>query len=86
MYPPTIAGPHPDRIAYILAPSGADSPHPGPGASAGQVTYAELDAESNRLAHYWREAGVKPGDSVVIVMDNNIWWPVVTAAGMRSGV
>ncbi|GAB05200.1 AMP-binding protein [Gordonia amarae] len=86
MYPPTIAGPHPDRIAYILAPSGADSPHPGPGASAGQVTYAELDAESNRLAHYWREAGVKPGDSVVIVMENNIWWPVVTAAGMRSGV
>lgn len=86
MYPPTIAGTHPDRIAYVLAASGGDAPDQGPGTTAGQITYAELDAESNRLAHYWREAGVRPGDCVVIVMENNIWWPVVTAAGMRSGV
>ena len=74
MYPPSIAHAHPDRLAYVMAGSGQ------------RLTYGELDAESNRLAQLWWQRGVRPGDSVVIVMENNIGWPVAVAAGMRSGV
>lgn len=74
MYPPTIAADHPDALAYVMAAAG-DS-----------LTYGELDAASNQLARHWRAQGVRPGDSVVIAMENNIAWPVVVAAGMRSGL
>ncbi|GAA3044760.1 acyl-CoA synthetase [Gordonia defluvii] len=74
MYPPSIARGHPERPAYVMAGSGQ------------RLSYGELDAESNRLAQFWWHHGVRPGDAVVIVMENNIWWPVAVAAGMRSGV
>ena len=74
MYPPAIAGDRPDATAYIMAASGL------------ALTYAELDRRSNHLAHLWRRAGINAGDTVVIAMENNIEWPVVVAAGMRSGL
>lgn len=55
-------------------------------ASGASLTYRELDRRSNRLAHFWRANGVQPGDAVVIAMENNLAWPVVVAAGMRSGL
>lgn len=36
------------------------------------VTYAELEAESNKLAHYLQSQGVKPGDHVAIYAKNSI--------------
>ncbi|WP_372729311.1 acyl-CoA synthetase [Nocardioides sp.] len=36
------------------------------------VTYAELEAEANRLAHFLVERGVKPGDHVGIYAKNSI--------------
>src|ERR1044071_9396494 len=36
------------------------------------VTYAELEAESNKLAHYLQSQGVKPGDHVAVYAKNSI--------------
>ena len=36
------------------------------------VTYAELEAESNKLAHYLQSRGVKPGDHVAVYAKNSI--------------
>lgn len=74
MYPPSIARERPDALAYVMAASGRS------------LTYGELDRRSNQLAHRWREHGVSSGDTVVIAMENNIDWPVVVAAGMRTGL
>lgn len=37
-----------------------------------EVTYAQLEERANRLAHYLREQGVKPGDKVGIYSRNTI--------------
>lgn len=74
MYPPTIAREAPDRPAYIMSGSGE------------QLTYAELDARSNQLAHLLRERGVAAGDSLVIFLPNHLSWPIAVAAGMRTGL
>ena len=36
------------------------------------VTFAELESESNRLAHYLQSQGVKPGDHVAVYAKNSI--------------
>ncbi|RZL61135.1 MAG: acyl-CoA synthetase, partial [Rhodococcus sp. (in: high G+C Gram-positive bacteria)] len=36
------------------------------------VTYAELESESNKLAHYLQSRGVKPGDHVAVYAKNSI--------------
>jgi 3-oxocholest-4-en-26-oate---CoA ligase len=36
------------------------------------VTYAELESESNRLAHYLQSQGVQPGDHVAVYAKNSI--------------
>ncbi|MBH5143531.1 AMP-binding protein [Rhodococcus erythropolis] len=74
MYPPSIARDRPDALAYVMASSGRS------------LTYDQLDRRSNQLAHRWRQEGIRSGDTVVIAMENNIEWPVVVAAGMRSGL
>ncbi|MDT0201667.1 AMP-binding protein [Nocardioides sp. AE5] len=74
MYPPTIANTTPDAIAYEMAGSGAS------------LTFADLDARSNALAHLLRRNGVRPGDSLVILLPNDLAWPVAVAAGMRTGL
>jgi len=40
-----------------------------------RVTYSELEARANRLAHAMRAAGVKPGDHVGIDAMNCVEWP-----------
>ncbi|MFT4042581.1 MAG: AMP-binding protein [Gordonia sp. (in: high G+C Gram-positive bacteria)] len=74
MYPPTVATDRPDALAYVMAGTGES------------LSYARLDAMSNQLAHLWREQGLRRGDAVVIVMENNLAWPIAVAAGMRSGL
>lgn len=74
MYPPAIAAERPDSLAFVMAASGTS------------LTYRQLDEQSNRLAHLLRSRGVQAGDSIVLVMENRIEWPVVVAAGMRSGL
>ena len=49
----------PEKAAYVMAATGA------------VVTFAELDAAANRLAHLLRAAGVQPGDHVAFCMENH---------------
>jgi acyl-CoA synthetase (AMP-forming)/AMP-acid ligase II len=44
------------------------------------VTYADLEADANRLAHYLQAQGVKPGDHVAIYAKNSVEHVVATLA------
>jgi long-chain acyl-CoA synthetase len=59
MYPGTFAASHPDKPAYIMASTGE------------AITYAELDAEANRLSHLLRDAGLQPGDHMAFCLENH---------------
>src|SRR5262245_16353223 len=63
-----------DKPAIILHPSGA------------QVTFAELEARANRLAHCFRRAGLAEGDTVAVLMENNEHIHAVMWAARRSGL
>jgi long-chain acyl-CoA synthetase len=60
--------------AVILHPSGA------------VITFDELEARANRLAHYFRRAGLVEGDAVAILMENNEHIHAVMWAARRSGL
>src|SRR5690348_4008701 len=47
------------------------------------VTYAELEAESNKLAHYLQSQGVKPGDHVAIYAKNSVEHVVAVLAVVK---
>ncbi|MCV7287431.1 acyl-CoA synthetase [Mycolicibacterium wolinskyi] len=64
----------PDKPAIILYPSGT------------VVTFGELEARANRLAHYFREHGLREGDVVAILMENNEHIHAVMWAARRSGL
>src|SRR6266850_237087 len=50
------------------------------------VTYAELEARSNRLAHLLRKLGLKRLDHYAIFMENNSRYLEACSAGERSGL
>ena len=50
------------------------------------MTYRELDARSNRLAHLFRNRGLKRLDHYSIFMENNSRYFEACAAGERSGL
>ncbi|HEY4458869.1 MAG TPA: acyl-CoA synthetase [Pseudonocardiaceae bacterium] len=74
MYPGTRAALTPDKAAVV---------HTGTGVS---ISYAELDENSIRLARYLREAGLRPGDDVAMLTDNDPRCFEVYWAAMRSGL
>jgi long-chain acyl-CoA synthetase len=56
-------------------------------ASTGEaVTYAELEARSNRLAHLFRKHGLKRFDHYAIFMENNSRYLECCSAGERAGL
>ena len=59
MYPGDHARETPDKPALIHAASGL------------VLTYRELDARSNRLARHLQAQGLKRGDHIAILMENN---------------
>ncbi|BBZ73021.1 fatty-acid--CoA ligase FadD4 [Mycobacterium paraseoulense] len=63
-----------DKPAVILHPSGT------------VVTFDELEARANRLAHYFRRHGLTEGDAVAILMENNEHMHAVMWAARRSGL
>ncbi len=63
-----------DKPAVILHPSGT------------VVSFDELEARANRLAHYFRSAGLVEGDAVAILMENNEHIHAVMWAARRSGL
>ena len=66
---------HPAKPALILAD---DAGHQ-------QITYAELAASANRLLNYWRAAGVRPQEAVLLMVPicTELWDTYV--AGIKGG-
>ena len=51
-----------------------------------QLTFAELSTRAQRLCHVLSDAGVRQGDTVIVVLPRLVaWWEVVTAC-LRMGV
>jgi long-chain acyl-CoA synthetase len=65
--------------------------HEQPGALAiasadGDRTFAELNANANRLARAWRDRGIAAGDAVALMVSNRPEFAEVVAAVQRSGL
>ncbi|MCU1375321.1 MAG: putative fatty-acid--CoA ligase [Actinomycetia bacterium] len=74
-FTPTFhAAERPDAVAIVLAATGE------------QVTYAELEARSNRFAHVLRSRRVEQGDHLAILMENNRAYLEVAWAAQRAGL
>jgi long-chain acyl-CoA synthetase len=63
-----------DKPAVILHPSGT------------VVTFADLEARANRLAHLFRKVGLREGDTVAAILENNEHVHPVMWAARRSGL
>jgi long-chain acyl-CoA synthetase len=74
MYTGTHAYLRPLQPAFIMAGSGET------------VTYAELEARSNRLAHLLRNLGLNRLDHYAIFMENNSRYLETCGAGERAGL
>ncbi|MFC5138943.1 AMP-binding protein [Actinomycetospora rhizophila] len=74
MYPGSIAAQVPDRPAIVLAETGET------------VTHRELDVRSARLAGALRRRGLTGGDTVAILLGNDVRWGDVCWACWRSGL
>ena len=74
MHPSQHAATYPDRPAVIFAPSGET------------MSYAALEAQSNRVAQLLRARGLQRGDVVAIALDNlPVYYPLVWGA-QRAGL
>ena len=74
MYPRTHALRTPDKAAARLADTGEE------------ISYAELDERSTRLAHALAEAGLRRGDVLALLSTNDLRCFEVYWAAMRSGL
>ena len=74
MYPGKYAARQPDHPAVIMAQTGA------------VLTYGELEARSNRLAHLLRARGLHRLDHYAIFMENNAHYVECCSAGTRTGL
>ena len=74
MYTGIHARQRPDQPAFIMASTGET------------VSYAELEARSNRLAHLLRAHGLQRLDHYAVFMENNSRYIEICGAGERSGL
>ncbi|MAZ45563.1 MAG: acyl-CoA synthetase [Gammaproteobacteria bacterium] len=74
LHPGIIAKESPSKIAYIMANSGRE------------VSFGELEAESNQGAHLFRSLGLKRGDHIALLMENNEAFFKICWAAQRSGL
>ena len=63
-----------ERPAIVLHPSGT------------AISFAELEARANRLAHHFRRAGLREGDSIAANLENNEHIHAVMWAARRCGL
>src|SRR5262245_16103899 len=64
----------PDKPAVVLYPSGKT------------VTFGEMEARANQLAHLFRQAGLREGDAVAVLIENNEHFHTVLWAARRCGL
>jgi long-chain acyl-CoA synthetase len=74
VYPGTYAAQAPDKIAAVMAGTGET------------VSYGELERRSVQLARVLHEAGLRPGDVVALLTENNLRALEVYWAALRSGL
>ena len=74
MYPGHYATTTPDQPAIVMAGSGES------------VSYRQLDEASNRLAHWLFAQGLRSGDHIAILAENNPRYFEVYWAALRSGL
>ncbi|WP_207838920.1 AMP-binding protein [Williamsia soli] len=74
MFPGNFVATTPDKVAVVRPATGES------------ITYAELDRDSIKLAHYLRDLGLSRGDSVAMVSTNDIRMLVIYWAAVRSGM
>jgi long-chain acyl-CoA synthetase len=74
MYPGTYAAQAPGKIAAVMAGTGET------------ISYGELERRSAQLAHVLHDAGLRPGDVVALLTENNLRAFEVYWAAMRSGL
>jgi long-chain acyl-CoA synthetase len=74
MYPGNHAAKRAQQPAFIMAQTGE------------AVTYAELEARSNRLAHLFRARGLRRLDHYAIFMENNARYIESCSGGARAGL
>jgi long-chain acyl-CoA synthetase len=74
MYPGRHAVENPDKPAIIMATSGET------------VTYGEYEKRCNRLAHMLRDAGLKRGDHIAVLMENHPRMLEIEGAAERTGL
>src|ERR1700750_1750421 len=74
MYPGTYAAEAPDRAAAVMAGTGET------------LSSGALERRSVELAHVLHEAGLRPGDVVALLTENNLRVFEVYWAAMRSGL
>jgi acyl-CoA synthetase (AMP-forming)/AMP-acid ligase II len=73
-FPSTHAASDPDRPAVVV------------GGTDATLTYGQLEARSNRVAHVLRARGLGVGDHVAMLLENRTEFFEVMWAGLRSGV
>ena len=62
---------HPDERAVV--------------ASDGEMTFAQLDADSTRLAHHLHRRGVGPDQVVAVRIERSVQFPLLVLAALKSG-
>src|SRR5277367_2647761 len=50
------------------------------------IDFAELEKRANRLAHFWYAAGLREGDTIAAILENNEHVHAVMWAARRSGL
>jgi acyl-CoA synthetase (AMP-forming)/AMP-acid ligase II len=74
MHPGIHAANRPDEPAVIMAVGGVT------------VTWAQLEARSNQLAHLLRARGLSVGDHIAVFLDNDSHYFEIIWAGLRAGL
>jgi acyl-CoA synthetase (AMP-forming)/AMP-acid ligase II len=74
LHPAAHAASDPDRVALVMSGSGETR------------TYRELDEASTRLALVLRDRGMRPGDHLAVLLDNEVVFFEAVWAGLRAGL
>lgn len=64
----------PEKVAYIMAKTGE------------VVTRGELEERVNQCSQYFRDIGLRFGDRIAILMENNVHYLVITIAAQVAGL
>ena len=73
-HPGVFAMRTPDRPVITMASDGS------------VVTFADFEARSNQAAHLFRKCGLRRGDSVVLLMENNVDYLQLAWGALRAGL